>query len=207
MSGQGSVTLRRWRRDGIDLEAALKLTLAALGEGAVLIGLCSAPAAWKFARIVAARDELALDFGGPGALRLREIFDLRAFVASGAPASAFELRWRRTDAGGRAAWLTARQGFDPTPLGAAALPPIEGETEPSARLLFGERERDAAPEGWAALREARIGEVRVPAGAESKQFSLTGFEVIAREPRFGNAHVAEEMLTGIGSAQPWRSAR
>lgn len=188
--------LRRWRSETVSLTDALAATFEALGAGATLIGLCSAPAAWRFA--VLARDaagQATADWGGADPLDWAEIFDLRAFV----PARGFELRWRATRQGGLGAWLTTDAGFDPAKLGATPIRDITiADRIASRRLLFGET-AEAPSSGWVALREARIGTLFVPVAEPGRRFEIRGIELVARDDEFGNAHVAEELLLDIGS--------
>lgn len=192
-----TVTLRRWNRRNIALLDALKVTFSALGSGATLVAMCSTPRAWRFARLQA--EAPYFSWGGLPELSVGDIFDLRAF-AIGVP-SPFELRWRAEGMGSLAAWLTTRDGFDPMALGADALASIAvAEEIESHRLLFGRAVPGVAPEGWLALREGRIGEIRVPYDGAAQALELRGAELVAAEAASGNAHIVEELLTRITAA-------
>jgi CRISPR-associated protein (TIGR03984 family) len=186
-------TLRRFQRRPIALEEAIRVTLEALGNGVTLIGLCAAPTTWQFARLSLVDRAVNAETAG-GALDLPATFDLRAF----APGREFELRWRRAGAEGVAAWVTPDAGFDPARLGADKLGAVATVCRiPSSRLLFGTRAAAGPRQGWITLAENRIGSIAVPFDGPPSRLRLIGVELVAREPVFGNAHVAEEILTGL----------
>lgn len=195
-----AVTLRRWNRRDIGLVEALRATFAALGDGATLVAMCSSPREWRFVRLKAGAGAPEFDSGGLPDLVVADIFDLRAFVLGGS--GPFEFRWRADGTGSLSAWLTTRAGFDPARLGAEALAPIAvAEEIGSQRLLFGRAVPGVAPPGWVALREGRIGEIRVPCDGSGPCVTIGGVELVAKEATYGNAYVAEELLVEIVAIQ------
>jgi CRISPR-associated protein (TIGR03984 family) len=203
-------TLRRFQRRPIALEEAIRVTLEALGNGVTLIGLCAAPTTWQFARLSLVNRAVNAE-PAHGALDLPATFDLRAFAPGREPGREFELRWRRAGAEGVAAWVTTDAGFDPARLGADKLGAVATVCRiPSSRLLFGTRAAAGPRQGWITLAENRIGSIAVPFDGPPSRLRLIGVELVAREPVFGNAHVAEEILTGLahlGEEPSCQSAR
>ncbi|MFP5516977.1 MAG: CRISPR-associated protein Csx19 [Alphaproteobacteria bacterium] len=67
----------------------------------------------------------------------------------------------------------------------------------------------AAADGWVCLTEARVGAHWIPFReplAKSGRLHLRSVELAGTEPRYGNAHIMDELLHGIATTPAERSA-
>ncbi|SEG48675.1 CRISPR-associated protein, TIGR03984 family [Thermomonospora echinospora] len=122
---------------------------------------------------------------------LTETFDVRVFNENA------ELRWLQSGGSGRAVLLTE----DATAL-PADFTERDGDVHAIAvqkgqYLLWGRSVGTSG--GWTTLTTERIGAIRVPVDIPRRPgyAALTTREYIARDPRHGNAYVAEERLLGF----------
>jgi CRISPR-associated protein (TIGR03984 family) len=197
-AGPAAPTLRTARSpQPIDLAEALATGLDALGDGAV--AMVSTPTDHLLG--LAAGGRLT---GPDGPLPLGGVFSLRLFT------TAAELRWVQA-AAGRGPAVLLSETTDP-PAGWAVL-----ATDPAGVLdgqyaLWGRRfDPHPTNPAWCRAVEGRIGWLDLPApcpaaprpeaGVDGRYLALRYREYVARDEH-GNAHVAEERLTGITIAAP-----
>lgn len=159
----------------------------AVAGAAKVFGLLSAPAAFRLCVVRGGE----YDFGGEPALPLAQCYEARFFC------EAWELRWVRDGAGGRA--MRCAETAHGGPLGeAVAMSDVVGHID-QTYLIWGERAQpDGAPPGWGVVAEGRIGRLRVPAAlsAATPRAALTAREYLRRYVD-GNVAVADQRLTGI----------
>ncbi|WP_119726306.1 type III-D CRISPR-associated protein Csx19 [Thermomonospora amylolytica] len=144
---------------------------------------------WRY-HVALVRDGQVLSRGDE--IDLTGTFDVRVFNENA------ELRWLQTgDGRGRAVLLTED---------AAALPAdfterhgdVHAIAVQEGRYLLWGRSAGTS-DGWTALTTERIGAVHIPVDIPRRPgyAALTTREYIARDPRHGNAYVAEERLLGF----------
>lgn len=182
------VTLRRWRREAIQLAEALEWfgTVAQFNNA---IALLSSPTRFILGTgdadgRIAGRDGKTVD--------LQEVFEARIFTAR------VELRWLRDREGGTAV-MVSEEELHLDGDGSSALAPVSAERLERNYLVWGAGTGGAPADGWSRLSAARIGTLDIPLGGvgPGQRVQLRAVEYLAKVDRLGNAAVIEERLVEL----------
>lgn len=214
-------TLRSWRTEGCPISTALATFARFADPVGAGVALVSHPNRYDIARIgnegrlVALSQDTSGTWTAQTLTLTAAVYEVRAFGGG------LELRWLRdpahTEAVGAAVLLAAANeaidvdGGPFTPLDDV----VAVDTIEQKYVLWGAVDsNDDVPDGWALLRDSRIGSLPVPledhqrrslAGSGGR-LALSAVEYVAVGPH-GNAHVTDERLDAIVAFAPQEEAR